>query len=85
MVRVTRHYVEGRFGQVHYRQAMPNTFADKPALLLFHMSPYAGVIYENLMAVLGHDRLVIAVDTPGFGNSDAPPAAPDIADYAEAM
>ncbi len=85
MARVTRHYIDGRFGQIHYRQASPNSISDKPALLLFHMSPYSGVIYEKIMSVLGHDRTVIAVDTPGFGNSDAPPSPPDISDYAAAM
>lgn len=85
MARITRHYIDGRFGQIHYRQAQPNSLSNKPALLLFHMSPYSGVIFENLLATLGHDRLVIAVDTPGFGNSDAPPSAPDISDYAGTM
>jgi pimeloyl-ACP methyl ester carboxylesterase len=84
-MRITRHYVEGRFGQIHYRQALPNGTSEKPALLLFHMSPYSSVIYENFMRVMGHDRQVIAVDTPGFGNSDAPPSPPDIADYAAAV
>lgn len=85
MARVTKHYADGRFGQIHYRQAMPNTDSQKPPLLLFHMSPYSGVIYEAFMARMGHDRLVIAVDTPGFGYSEAPPAPPDIADYSHAM
>jgi pimeloyl-ACP methyl ester carboxylesterase len=52
---------------------------------LFHMSPYSGVIYEALMQEMGRDRVVIAVDTPGFGNSDAPPAPPTIEQYASAM
>lgn len=37
------------------------------------------------MQEMGKNRTVIAPDTPGFGNSDAPQTQPDIADYAEAM
>jgi len=82
---VTKHYVYGRFGQIHYRQASPEAPTHHAPLILFHMSPYSGVIYENLLAEMGRDRLVIAVDTPGFGNSDAPPSPPSIQDYAAAM
>lgn len=85
MARVTKHYVDGRFGQMHFRRAAPVNDTGRPALLLFHMSPYSGVIYDTFMAEIGNDRLVIAVDTPGFGNSDAPPDLPEISDYAAAM
>jgi pimeloyl-ACP methyl ester carboxylesterase len=85
MARVTRHYVDGRFGQMHYRRAAPVRDAGRPPLLMFHMSPYSSVIYDTVMGVIGDDRLVIAVDTPGFGNSDPPPAPPEITDYAAAM
>lgn len=84
-VRVTKHYGQGRFGQIHYRRAAPDVPSNHPPLILFHMSPYSGVIYENLMADLGRDRVVIAVDTPGFGNSDAPLVPPTIQQYAAAM
>lgn len=85
MARITKHYINARFGQIHYRRAGPAAPTAHAPLLLFHMSPYSGVIYENLMAELGRERVVIAVDTPGFGNSDAPPAPPTIQDYAAAV
>jgi pimeloyl-ACP methyl ester carboxylesterase len=85
MARVTQHYVDGRFGQIHYRHAAPAGPGTRPPLLLFHMSPYSSAIYQNFLAVMGEQRLTIAVDTPGFGNSDAPPAPPTIQDYAGAM
>jgi pimeloyl-ACP methyl ester carboxylesterase len=85
MVRLTKHYAACRFGQIHYRRAAPEGVSQKPPLILFHMSPYSSVIYDNILAEMGRDRLTIAVDTPGFGNSDAPSAPPDIPDYAAAV
>ncbi|MCB2107016.1 MAG: alpha/beta hydrolase [Rhodobacteraceae bacterium] len=82
-----RQYVDGRFGQLHVRRADPpaGVISRHPPLLLFHMSPYSGVIWDNFLPAMAADRTVIAVDTPGFGSSDAPPAPPAIADYAAAM
>ena len=84
MTTVRRGYVDGRFGQIHYRIAAPATASRRP-LLLFHMSPYSSAIYERFAAEIGRDRAAIAVDTPGFGASDPPPSPPEIADYAAAM
>jgi pimeloyl-ACP methyl ester carboxylesterase len=86
-VRVRREYVEGRFGQVHLRIAAPATPAAARArpVLCFHLSPVSGAIYETLLGVMGEDRIAVAPDTPGYGASDAPPAPPEIADYAAAM
>ena len=33
MARVTKHYVDGRFGQMHYRRAAPAQDTGKPPLL----------------------------------------------------
>ena len=82
---VQRSYVDGRFGQLHVYQAGPEDDSGQPPLLCFHMSPFAAVIYENFLAEMGRDRRAIAVDTPGFGNSDPPPQPPLIPDYAAAM
>ena len=49
------------------------------------MSPWSAVYYEPLLAELSKDRLAIAVDTPGYGNSDAPPGPPSMEDYGAAM
>lgn len=84
-VPVTRRYLDGRFGQLHVYQAEPETPSTRPALMCFHMSPFAAVIYEKFLGEMGTDRLALAVDTPGFGNSDAPPEPPLIGDYAAAM
>ena len=42
-------------------------------------------MWEALLAELGQDRLALAPDTPGFGDSVAPPTPPEIADYAATM
>lgn len=82
---VERQYVDGRFGQSHLYRAGPLVDEGKPPLLCFHMSPWSAVYYEPLLAELGRDRLAIAVDTPGYGNSDAPPPPPSMEDYGAAM
>lgn len=81
-VKVRKGYVEGRFGQVHYRVAKPEQDTGKTPLLCFHMSPYSSIIYERFLAEMGKDRLAIAMDTPGFGESDVSEERPSIADYA---
>ena len=100
-VPVRRAYVDGRFGQIHYRIAQPAMrpaagagagaagttagAAAKRPLLCLHMSPNSGRIYQRFLAAMGVDRVAIAPDTPGFGESDPPPAPPTIDDYAAAM
>ena len=86
MVEVKRQFVEGRYGQVHLRVARPEAPRKRP-LVCLHMSPKSGRIYARFMAKMAEDRIVIAPDYPGFGESDAPPAEPHvrIEDYAAAM
>ena len=82
---VERQYLDTRFGQSHLYRAGPVTDTGRPPLVCFHMSPWSAVYFQPLMAQLGEDRLVIAVDTPGYGNSDATPELPAVGDYAGAM
>ena len=80
---VSRAYAKSRFGQLHYRIGGPQ--GSRSPLLLLHPSPLSGYVFENLMAEMARDRLVIAPDTPGFGMSDPPSSPPEIADYAAIM
>ncbi len=84
-VNVKREYVDARFGQVHLRIARPADEKGKPPLLCFHMSPHSGRAYASFLAAMGADRLAVAPDTPGFGESDAPAQPPSVEDYAAAM
>lgn len=81
---VRRAYVDGPFGQMHMRVAGEQ--GSHPPLVCFHMSPMSGRIYQRFLDVLaGQGRMGVAIDTPGFGMSDPPPAPPAIADYSRAM
>ena len=79
-----RLYVDGPFGQIHLRVAYPETPLYRP-MICFHMSPVSSQMFETWITEIGRDRVVIAIDTPGFGCSDVPDAPPTMADYAKAM
>lgn len=85
--RVRRAYFECRFGQLHVQNAIPpgGGFDEGTSLLCLHPTPLSGGVFAGLLRTMGHDRSVYAPDLPGYGESDAPPAAPTIADYAGAL
>ncbi|MDJ0929077.1 MAG: alpha/beta hydrolase [Gammaproteobacteria bacterium] len=81
MTSITKGYVDGPFGQIHYYAT-----GDGPCLILAHQSPVCGRMFEKALPLLGARGIrAIAVDTPGFGNSDVPAEPPGIADYADAF
>ena len=82
-IRIRRGFVDGEYGQIHYRVAAPETPV-KPPLICLHMSPKSGRSYAEVLPWLAAERLVIAPDYPGHGESDKPPAEPEvtIADFA---
>lgn len=81
-IRIMRDFVPGPFGQVHVRIARPAQPASFPPLVLFHPTPYSGDYFHSFMKVMATDRTVIAIDTPGYGDSDRPARLPSIGDYA---
>lgn len=78
MVSVRRQLVDTRFGQVHFRQV----FGAEPTLLLLHMSPLSGGMYQSLMEGLAGRRAAIAPDRYGSGGSDPVPQPLSMAEYA---
>jgi len=42
-------------------------------------------MFASVLGDLAVDRLAIAIDTPGYGESEAPPSPPEIADYARVL
>ena len=82
-----RGYFECRYGQLHLHIAMPpgGGFEEGTALLCLHDCPGSGRLFARFLALAGRDRSVYAPDLPGFGESDAPLAAPVLADYAAAL
>lgn len=81
-MQITRHMVTlpatGR--RVHYRRC-----GSGPPLLMVHQSPRSSAEYEPLMRAWAEHFTCIAPDTPGFGQSDPLPGAPDIDDFADAL
>jgi len=86
LMQITRHMLTipgtGPKGdrRVHYRRC-----GNGPPLLMVHQSPRSSAEYESLMREWGQHFTCIAPDTPGFGQSDALPDAPDINAFADAL
>jgi pimeloyl-ACP methyl ester carboxylesterase len=73
-----RGYVDGPYGQIHYRR-----MGSGRPLVLLHQSGMDGRQYDAvhpLLAARGFD--VVAIDMPGFGNSDCPGFVPLVEDLA---
>ena len=85
-VRIRRSFVDARFGQLHLRRASPRQPGGLHApVVLLHQTPLSGRMFSELLPELGRDRVVYAPDTPGYGESDPPPAPPALGDYADAL
>jgi pimeloyl-ACP methyl ester carboxylesterase len=85
-VTIRRAFIDGRFGQIHVRIAHPTSNISKPPVLCLHQSPLSGAVYTRLLSELGKDRIVVAPDYPGFGESEYRPSTPpEIKDYAAAV
>jgi len=85
---VKRYFVDGLYGQVHVRVATPaepTHAASPPALVLLPPAPYSSDYFKSFMREMAKDRVVIAIDTPGFGDSARPKAPPSIAEFARNM
>lgn len=75
-----RGYVDAPSGQIHYRE-----LATGFPLVLLHQTATSGRVYEPVMRLLSDRYRCIAIDTPGFGNSDSPPSQYNMSDYAKAI
>lgn len=84
---IERRYVTCRYGQLHMHIARPlnPVRQTQNPIMCFHPSPASGWYYRDLIADLGRDRIAIAVDTPGYGESDRPPEVPEMSGYSGAM
>ncbi len=85
-VEFRKEYVDGRYGQIHLLVSRPLSNGDlETPMVCFAPNPMAGRYFRVFMQELGSDRIMIAPDYPGLGESDPPPEAPDMAGYAGAM
>jgi len=83
MTDMKRNYIDGPFGQIHIYQWGDDE--KKPALVCLPPAPFSSNAYATIAPLLATKRKVIAVDYPGYGNSDACPHTPMISDYAQAV
>ena len=79
---VLRRYIAGRFGQVHLRESGADA-GDIP-LICLHATAYSSRSFEALMRA-SEGRHILAIDLPGYGESDPPSHPLDIVGYAAAV
>tara|TARA_B110000014_G_C20125886_1_gene599720 strand:- start:4258 stop:5058 length:801 start_codon:yes stop_codon:yes gene_type:complete len=76
----TRGYFNFKWGQLHYRSV--NLGSELPLIVMMHQSPLSSRNYEAVLPYLAEKFQVIAIDTPGFGNSDPLTINWEVKDYA---
>ncbi len=78
-MRVHRAFADLSHGQVHYAQC---GHRDGPAVLLLHQSPRSWLEYRAVLPLVGSRYRAVAMDTAGFGDSDAPSGPASIEGWA---
>jgi haloalkane dehalogenase len=77
-----KEYATLPWGQVHMRRVLGG---DRP-LVLLHQAPSSSEMWEPVIGLFaGRGYAVTAIDLPGYGMSDPPPAEPDLRWYGEAV
>lgn len=66
---INRQFIQLEKLKIHYLSA-----GEGDVLLLLHGWPTSSWLYRNLMPILAENNRVIAIDLPGFGQSDKNPA-----------
>lgn len=83
---IRRHYMDYDGGQLHFRQADPREGAPRRRpIVCLHQTPTSSLEFEPLMREFATDRVVVALDTPGYGGSDGPPEPQSIDFYADKL
>jgi pimeloyl-ACP methyl ester carboxylesterase len=85
-VEFRRQFVDGSHGQVHVLTSRPASEVGlQTPYVCFAPNPMAGRYFREFMKVLGTDRVMIAPDYPGLGESDPSAAPMDMAGYVASM
>ena len=86
---VRKSYVDSTWGQMHYWHARPVRKTRRPPVVFFHPNPFSGTYFKYALEEIGRDRVAIAFDTPGYGESAPPPGPqsmePLVASFATAL
>jgi pimeloyl-ACP methyl ester carboxylesterase len=78
-----RGYVDGPWGQIHYRV---QGWEGQPTVILLHKMVWSSVEFEKAQPALAARGVrSIAVDLPGYGLSDGPDHEPTAAEYVDAL
>jgi len=83
MTDIRRQFIDSDYGQMHIRKA--GQPSDINPLICLHQSPKSSREFIEFMKVASDDRLVIAVDSPGHGESDIPEIQMDIEGFARSI
>ncbi|MDM0077722.1 alpha/beta hydrolase [Variovorax sp. J2P1-59] len=67
-MKIRRAFADLSAGQVHYAECGD---PDAPAVMLLHQSPRSWVEYREVLPLIGSHYRAIAMDTAGFGDSEA--------------
>lgn len=78
-------YADVPTGQIHMQIVEPQTDTGKTPFVIFHPNPYSGLYFSYLLEDLGRDRVAIAPDTPGYGNSTKPKKPLSMTEIGEVM
>jgi len=85
---LSRGFYAGPYGPLHYRLAKgpagSNGLQSHRPIVLLHMSPNSSRVFDSLLLSLAASRPVLALDTPGFGESEAPRQPIGIEEFAAA-
>lgn len=76
----TKTYIDGPDGQIHVHQWGEGN----EAIICLAPSPYSGIAYNTLAPLLAAQRRVLAIDYPGYGQSDPTATTPTIGHFADA-
>jgi len=83
MVNVRRQFVDADYGQMHMRIA--GKVSNKNPLVCLHQSPKSSREFIAFMEAASDDRFVIAIDSPGHGESDVPQKKMSIEGFARSI
>lgn len=86
MTKLRRVFVDTDFGQMHLRIAQPASVREAP-LVCLHMTPQSSRYFAKFIEAMSTDRVVVAPDYHGYGESDLPPDSPTVTieDYARTI
>ena len=82
MVMIEKGYVKVESLQVHYKRSGDFNKCGGKTLLLLHEMPLSSDVFDLILPKLATQVTVIAIDLPGFGNSDASPKIDSVIEYA---